>query len=86
MSNEKYYIHLRTSGTILPWQYYAFDFKVSENFEEFILPIENFKKSGSFLFSQIKPKNIKVSKNLSNNLFLPKGLNLTKDIKISTKL
>ena len=58
-NNEKYYIHLRTSGTILPWQYYALDFKVSENFEEFILPIENFKKSGSFLFSQVKPKNIK---------------------------
>ena len=58
-NNEKYYIHLRTSGTILPWQYYALDFQVNENFQEYILPIEEFKKSGSFMFGKITPKNIK---------------------------
>lgn len=58
-NNQKYFIHLRTTGTILPWQYYAHDFKVSENFQEYILPIEKFKKSGSFLFTKINPKTIK---------------------------
>ena len=30
--NKKYYIHLRTSGTILPWQYYQSSFAVEEKY------------------------------------------------------
>ena len=58
-NNQKYFIHLRTRGTILPWQYYAFDFVVTENYKEFIIPISEFKKSGSFLANKVKPKSIK---------------------------
>ena len=36
-NNEKYYIHLRTSGTILPWQYYQSSFIVEETYKEYIL-------------------------------------------------
>ena len=57
-NNEKYFIHLRTSGTILPWQYYQISFKVVNDFKIFKLPINEFKRSSVFLSKQINPKNI----------------------------
>ncbi len=58
-NNQKYFIHLRTSGTILPWQYYQSEFIVESEYQEFILPLESFKKSGSFLSDKVKAKSIK---------------------------
>ena len=57
-NNEKYYIFLRTTGTILPWQYYSYEFTVTEEYNEFIMPIKDFKKSGTLLAKQINPKKI----------------------------
>ena len=58
-NNEKYFIHLRTTFTILPWQYYQSSFVVGSNFKNFVLPIKNFKRSGYLLPKKINPKNIK---------------------------
>ena len=58
-NNEKYFIHLRTTFTILPWQYYQYSFTVKKDFKNFILTISNFKKSGLLLPDKINPKNIK---------------------------
>ena len=57
-NNEKYFIFLRTTGTILPWQYYSHEFVVNEEYNEFIMPIKDFKKSGALLAKQINPKKI----------------------------
>ena len=57
-NSQKYYIFLRTTGTILPWQYYASEFTVNENFNEFVLPIKDFEKSGLLLAKKINPKKI----------------------------
>ena len=57
-NNEKYYIFLRTTGTILPWQYYSHEFTVNEEYNEFIMPIKDFKKSGTLLAKQVNPKKI----------------------------
>ena len=57
-NNEKYYIFLRTSGTILPWQYYSYEFDVRNEYDEFIMPIKDFKRSGILLANQINPKKI----------------------------
>ena len=57
-NNEKYFIFLRTTGTILPWQYYSHEFTVNEEYNEFIMHIQDFKKSGSLLAKQIIPKKI----------------------------
>ena len=57
-NDEKYYIFLRTTGTILPWQYYSHEFTVNEEYNEFIMPIKDFKKSGTLLAKQINPKKI----------------------------
>ena len=57
-NNEKYYVFLRTTGTILPWQYYSYEFDVRNEYNEFIMPIRDFKKSGMLLANQINPKKI----------------------------
>ena len=58
-NNEKYYIHLRTSRTLLPWQYYSKEFKVSNKWEKIIINLSDFKRSGFFLRKKIKPSTIK---------------------------
>ena len=57
-NNQNYFIHLRTTGTFLPWQYYQISFKVLNSFETFKLPISEFKRSSVFLSKRINPKNI----------------------------
>ena len=57
-NSQKYYIFLRTTGTILPWQYYSSEFTVNDNFNEFVLPISDFEKSGFLLAKNINPKKI----------------------------
>ena len=58
-NNEKYFIHLRTTFTVLPWQYYQSSFVVGNNFKRFVLPLSDFKKSGYLLPKSINPNNIK---------------------------
>ena len=57
-NNQNYYVHLRTTGTILPWQYYQSGFNVNNEFKVFRLPLDTFKKSSSFLSNKINPKKI----------------------------
>ena len=48
-NDQPYFVHLRTSGTMLPWQYYQAGFEVSGNWAEVRLPFELFKRSGRLL-------------------------------------
>ena len=45
-NSQRYFVHLRTSGTILPWQYYQAGFDVKESWREFRLPLARFQRSG----------------------------------------
>ena len=58
-NDEKYFIHLRTAFTVLPWQYYQSPFVVENSFKSFVLPLNDFKKSGYLLPTRINPNNIK---------------------------
>ena len=58
-NNQEYYMHIRTSGTILPWQYYQAPFIVSSDWKTLVLNISDFKRSGIMLSKTINPKNIK---------------------------
>ena len=49
-NNQNYFIHLRTSGTFLPWQYYQISFKVLNRFETFKLLNAFNSKSFSLIF------------------------------------
>jgi hypothetical protein len=48
-NDQRYFVHLRTSGTILPWQYYQAGFDVTESWTEIRLPFEAFAASGALL-------------------------------------
>lgn len=46
---QRYFVHLRTGGTLLPWQYYQADFDVNERWSEVRLPLDAFKASHALL-------------------------------------
>ena len=58
-NNQEYFIHIRTSGTILPWQYYQAPFIATDKWETQDVKLIEFKRSGIMLAKKINPKNIK---------------------------
>jgi hypothetical protein len=48
-NGEQYFVHLRTRGTVLPWQYYQAEFATSDEWTEVSLPLSGFKASGAML-------------------------------------
>ena len=58
-NNSDYYVHIRTSFTLLPWQYYQAKFSVTREWEVHNLDLKDFKRSGILLPRKINPKNIK---------------------------
>jgi hypothetical protein len=50
-NDQTYFVHLRTSGTILPWQYYQAGFDVTRKWREVRLPFTAFKASDGMLSS-----------------------------------
>jgi len=48
-NDQEYYVHLRTGGTVLPWQYYQAGFDVTQDWAEVFLPFTDFKPSGRLL-------------------------------------
>jgi hypothetical protein len=54
-NSQRYFVHLRTGGTLLPWQYYQAGFDVTESWVEVRLPLEAFAASGALLRSVPAP-------------------------------
>ena len=48
-NNQRYFIHLRTKWTKLPWQYYQSAFDVTDVWQEYRLPLNTFEPSGGFM-------------------------------------
>ena len=48
-NDQRYFVHLRTGGTILPWQYYQAGFEVTQDWAEVRLPFTDFVASGRLL-------------------------------------
>lgn len=46
---QRYFIHLRTSGSVLPWQYYQAGFETTSEWQEIRLPWSAFEPSGRML-------------------------------------
>ena len=57
-NNQKYFLHLRTTGTLLPWQYYQIDFNVQQNFQTYNLSIADFQRSSFLISKEIIPEKI----------------------------
>lgn len=54
-NDQRYFVHLRTGGTVLPWQYYQAGFEVTESWSEVRLPLDAFEASGRLLRSAPAP-------------------------------
>ncbi|MEQ9695120.1 CIA30 family protein [Shimia sp. SDUM112013] len=54
----RYFVHLRTSGTMLPWQYYQAGFDVTESWQEIRIPLSAFEPSGRLLRGTPKAQSI----------------------------
>ena len=57
-NTQRYFVHLRTGGTFLPWQYYQLGFDVSKGWAEVLLPFKDFKASGAFLKNTPSPEDL----------------------------
>ncbi len=58
-NNQVYHVFIRTSGTILPWQYYKAEFLVKKSWKNVKIPIAEFQRSSGFLARIIRPETIK---------------------------
>ena len=57
-NGETYYIHLRTSGSFMPWQYYFAEFPTTSNWTEVWLPFNSFKASARGMRKALRPRAI----------------------------
>ena len=55
---QRYFVHLRTGGTLLPWQYYQAGFDVTKNWSAVRLPLDRFTASGAFLRNLPRPASL----------------------------
>ncbi|WP_133484783.1 CIA30 family protein [Aliiroseovarius marinus] len=58
-NDQTYFIHLRTGGTVLPWQFYQASFEVTSQWTEVRIPFSAFKASGRMLRSEPRAGSIK---------------------------
>ncbi len=58
-NNQPYYVHIRTRGTRLPWQYYQARFDVTGNWAEIRLPFKEFKRSGRLISASLEAENLR---------------------------
>lgn len=57
-NGERYFVHLRTRGTVLPWQYYQAEFTTTDKWTEIQIPLSDFEPSGRILRSTPAPNAI----------------------------
>ena len=58
-NSQKYFVHIRTRATFLPWQYYQASFEVQKDWSEVEVHLGQFKPSGALLPRLIKPEMIR---------------------------
>lgn len=58
-NDQKYFVHLRTNGTVLPWQYYQASFDVTSAWSEVRLPLDEFIRSGRMLRATPRAESLK---------------------------
>lgn len=76
-NNQKYFIHLRTRWTIMPWQYYQSGFIADEEWQVIKLPMDSFVPSSKWL------KNTIGSEHIRSLGFVAFGRDHSADLKVS---
>ncbi|ABV95528.1 putative NADH:ubiquinone oxidoreductase complex I intermediate-associated protein 30 (plasmid) [Dinoroseobacter shibae DFL 12 = DSM 16493] len=57
-NDQRYFVHLRTRGSRLPWQYYQAGFEVAGDWAEIRLPFADFVPSGRMLRALPRPESL----------------------------
>jgi hypothetical protein len=57
-NGERYYVHLRTRGTRLPWHYYQAGFDTGPEWRQARLPFTAFRPSGALLRGTPRPQDV----------------------------
>lgn len=57
-NGQRYFVHLRTRGTVLPWQYYQAGFETTGEWRELRLPFTDFAASGGLLRDTPRPGSV----------------------------
>ena len=57
-NGQRYFVHLRTRGTVLPWQYYQAGFETTGEWRTVRLPFEEFMASGALLRDTPRPETV----------------------------
>lgn len=55
-NGERYFVHLRTVLTILPWQYYQAGFETGPDWTEVTIPLADFRSSGGMMPRSVRPE------------------------------
>lgn len=58
-NGETYYIHLRTTWTVLPWQFYQASFTASKDWQEVRIPFDDFAPYGKLLRRNFNASSVK---------------------------
>lgn len=57
-NDQRYFVHLRTTGTVLPWQFYQAGFEATRRWAELRLPLAAFRASGGLLRRTPRPESL----------------------------
>ena len=58
-NGERYFIHLRTTRTALPWQYYQQGFETGPDWADVTLPFADFAPSGRMMAGRLHPAEVR---------------------------
>ena len=58
-NGERYFIHVRTTRTALPWQYFQQGFATGPDWAEVILPLSGFVPSGRLMAVALRPRDVR---------------------------
>jgi len=56
---QRYFLHLRTTGTMLPWQYYQAPFDTDGSWQQIDIPLTAFSASGALLRDTPRPEAVR---------------------------
>lgn len=58
-NQQQYFVHLKTRGLLLPWQFYQCGFEVTDQWQEIHLPLKHFIAKGSIIGGNLSATSIK---------------------------
>lgn len=57
-NDQTYYVHARTTGTVLPWNFYQASYEVSRDWQELRISFSDFEAQGLLLRKSLAPERI----------------------------